>query len=247
MPLTRRTFLSAALAAPVAPALAQEGALAINPMKSFDREMEAFMQTRGVPGGALAVVKDGRLVYAKGYGWADRDRQEKVQADSLFRIASISKPVTAVAVLKLVEQGKLRLSDRAFDLVRLAPVLPAGKTQDRRLAGITIRQLLEHSGGWDRDKSFDPMFRPTLIAETVGAPAPAGPEAVIRYMLGQPLDFDPGTRFAYSNFGYCVLGRVIEKVSGMPYEEYVRKNVLAPAKITTMRIGATLESGRAPK
>jgi N-acyl-D-amino-acid deacylase len=242
MSLTRRSLLTAALAAP---AFAQEGALAINPLKSFDREMEAYMEARKVPGGALAVVKDGRLVYAKGYGWADRDRQERVQPDSLFRIASISKPVTGVAVLKLVEQGKLRLEDRAFDLVKLSP--PPGKTVDLRLASITIRQLLQHAGGWDREQSFDPMFRPTLIAKELSVPAPAGPEAVIRYMLGQPLDFDPGARSAYSNFGYCVLGRVIEKVTGTSYEEYVRKQVLAPARITTMRIGASLESGRAPK
>ena len=242
MPLTRRSLLAAALATP---ALAQDGALATNALPSFDREMEAYMQPRGIPGGALAVVKDGRLIYAKGYGWADRAGQEKVQPDSLFRIASISKPITAVAVLKLVEQGKLRLEDRAFELVQLSP--PPGKTPDPRLAAITIRQLLQHAGGWDRDQSFDPMFRPGLIAQELGAPAPAGPEVVVRYMLGQRLDFDPGTRFAYSNFGYCVLGRVIEELTDTPYDAYVRKNVLAPARITTMRIGASLENARAPK
>src|SRR5262249_259290 len=97
-----------------------------------------------------------------------------------------------------------------------------------------------------RSKSFDPMFRPGLIAKAVGVPEPAGPEAVIRYMLGQPLDFDPGTRFAYSNFGYCVLGRLIERASGMPYEQYVKRNVLAPLVITGMRLGASLANRRAP-
>lgn len=216
-------------------------------MASFDHEMEQFMGAREVPGGALAVVKNGKLVYARGYGWADREKRQAAQADSLFRIASISKPFTAVAVLQLVERGKLRLDDRAFDLLKLAPVVAKGDAPDPRLAKITIRQLLQHSGGWDREKSFDPMFRPGQIAETVGSPAPARPDAVIRYMLGKPLDNDPGTHYAYSNFGYCVLGRVIEKVSGLGYEEYVRKNVLAPAHITTMRIGATRESGRLPK
>src|SRR5687767_12521825 len=74
---------------------------------SFDREVEQFMQARGVPVAALAVVKDRRLVYARGYGWADRERQEPVRPDSLFRIASVSKPITGVAVLKLVEDGRL--------------------------------------------------------------------------------------------------------------------------------------------
>src|SRR5262249_5583296 len=153
--------------------------------------IEQFMQARKVPGGALAVVKDRRLVYARGYGWADRDKKIPVRPESLFRIASVSKPITAVAVLKLVEERKLALEDRAFDIVRLPPVLEGTTTPDPRLARITIAQLLHHTGGWDRDKSFDPMFRPRLIAEKVGVSPPANAQAVIRYMLGQPLDFDP--------------------------------------------------------
>lgn len=248
MPLPRRT-LRVLAAVCLLVSLGGAGAHSTptpGPLASFDQEMEQFMQARAVPGGALAVVKDGKLVYARGYGWGDRERRQPVQADSLFRIASISKPVTAVAVLKLVEQGKLRLDDRAFDLLKLPPVVSKGDVPDPRLAKITIRQLLQHSGGWDRDKSFDPMFRPDEIAAAVGSPAPARPEAIIRYMLGKPLEHDPGTRYAYSNFGYSVLGRVIEKVSGLGYEEYVRRNVLAPAHVTTMRIGATRESGRLP-
>ena len=92
-------------------------------------------------------------------------------------------------------------------------------------------------GGWDRDKSFDPMFIPIKIAKTFGTEPPANQEQIIRYMLTQPLDFDPGEREAYSNFGYCVLGRVIEKVSGKPYGKYVQEEVLAPLGIHDMRLG----------
>ena len=214
-------------------------------MEPFDGEVQAFMAERQVPGGALAVVKDGRLVYARGYGWADRDWEIPVGPDSLFRIASISKPITAVAVLQLVEQGRLCLDEPAFPRLDLSPVLGEGATPDARLQSITVRQLLQHTGGWDRDQSYDPMFRCRIIADAVGVACPPGPEAVIRYMLGQPLDFDPGTRYAYSNFGYCVLGRLIERASGLPYEEYVRRHVLAPLGITRMRIGASLPEGRA--
>lgn len=213
-----------------------------HPLASFDREVERFMEARQTPGGALAVVKDRRLVYARGYGWADRDRQIRARPDSLFRIASLSKPITAVAVLKLAEQKRLRLEDRAFDFIDLPPALASGQKTDERLKKITIRQLLQHTGGWDRDKSFDPMFRSKRIAEAVGAPAPADARAIISYMLGQPLDFDPGTRYAYSNFGYCVLGRIIERITGQPYETFVREKVLAAANIQRMRIGTTLAS-----
>jgi len=213
--------------------------------EAFDAEMEAFMTARKIPGGALAVVKNRRLVYVKGYGWADRGRKISVKPDSLFRIASISKPITAVAVLKLVEAGKLRLDARAFDIVGASPILEEGRAPDVRLGRITIRQLLQHTGGWDRAQSYDPMFRARQIAEKTNTPPPATPAAVIRYMLGQPLDFDPGQRFAYSNLGYCVLGRVIEQIAGQPYEQFVRANVLGPLGIAHARIGASLD-GRQP-
>ena len=238
----RRFIATTSLAAATVPFIS--GAAEAAPLASFDREMEAFIAARKIPGGALAVVKDGRLVHTRGYGWADKERQQRVEPTSLFRIASISKPITAVAVLKLVEQGKLKLDDRAFDFLSLKP-LPNAKP-DPRLRTITIRQCLQHTGGWDRDKSYDPMFRPKLIAAAAGEDAPAGPSAVIRYMLGQPLDFDPGTRFAYSNFGYCVLGRVIEKLTGKSYGDFVKEGVLAPAGIKSMRLGRSLEAGRAP-
>lgn len=211
----------------------------------FNREMESFMRERGVPGGALAVVKDRRLVYAKGYGWADREKQIPATPTSLFRIASISKPITAVGVLKLVEEGRLSLEAKAFDIVRAEPLLKDGAKVDSRLARITVRQLLDHTAGWDRDKSFDPMFRATRIAEATGTAAPAKPDAVIRYMLGKPLDFDPGQRYAYSNFGYCVLGRIIEVITGLSYEKFMQRYVLAPAGIRRMRIGATLDGRQA--
>lgn len=207
--------------------------------EAFDREVEAFMQARQVPGGALAVLKNGRLVYARGYGWADREKQIPVRPESLFRIASLSKPLTAVAVLRLVEAGRLDLDARAFELVKLEPLSSARARPDRRLAQITIRQLLHHTAGWDRDRSFDPMFRSREIARVAGEPPPAGPQAIIRYMLGRKLDFEPGTRYAYSNFGYCVLGRLIEAVSGLSYERFVQEKLLAPIGIRPMQLGRT--------
>jgi N-acyl-D-amino-acid deacylase len=213
---------------------------------AFDREMEAFMSARGVPGGALAVVKDRRLVYARGYGWADRDAKIPAKADSLFRIASVSKPITGVAVMKLIEDGRLTLDTKAIPLLGLTPAVASLVDPEPRLRQITIRQLLQHTGGWDRDKSFDPMFRPDEIARATNTPPPAGPVAVIRYMLSHKIDFDPGERYAYSNFGYCVLGRVIEKVTGQTYEKFVQGNILAPAGIKRMRIGASLDGRQAP-
>jgi N-acyl-D-amino-acid deacylase len=211
----------------------------------FDQLMETFVAEHKVPGAALAVAKDGKLIYARGFGFADREKAEPVQPTSLFRIASVSKPFTAAAIMQLVDQGKLRLDQPWLPILGLHP-LP-DQHPDPRLSTITLTQLLQHRGGWDRDKSFDPMFRPLLIAEYFHTPPPAGPEQVIQYMLGQPLDFAPGERYAYSNFGYCILGRVIEKTSHESYEHYVRTHVLAPLGIHDMRLGRSLPEFRAER
>lgn len=214
-------------------------------MAAFDSIIPSLMNQWGIPGGAVAVVKDGRLVLARGYGWADEEAQRVVRPDALFRVASVSKPITAAAVLRLHDAGALELDMKAFSVLGdLEP--PEGETEDPRLADITVRQLLHHSGGWNRDVTFDPMFRSTTAAEAVGAPAPASVETVIRYMRGQPLQFDPGTGYSYSNLGYAVLGRVIERVTGEAYETHVRENVLAPMGIERMRIGSSLLAGRDP-
>lgn len=213
---------------------------------SFDQAVLRYMAQHGIPGGALAVVKDGRLVLARGYGYADLERKELVQPTSLFRLASVSKPVTALAIMTLVRDGKLDLDSPAFPLLGWTPFLKPGASEDPRLRRITVRQLLHHSGGFDRDRSGDPMFQHFLIAQDMGIPSPPDHRSLIRWVMGRPLDFDPGSREAYSNFGYCVLGRVIEKVTGMSYEAYVKKAVLAPLGITRMRIGRGRPEERAP-
>ncbi|HOW85729.1 MAG TPA: serine hydrolase domain-containing protein [Candidatus Aminicenantes bacterium] len=211
---------------------------------SFGSVIPALMSKWNIPGGSVALARNGSIVLAKGYGVADKSGPTAVTAASLFRLASLSKPVTAAAVLKLYEAGSLNLDARVFDILTgIEP--PDGASVDARLASITVRDLLRHSGGWDRTVSFDPMFRSREIAAALGVAPPADAAAIIRYMKGQPLDLDPGTRYAYSNFGYCLLGRVIERVSGQSYGSYVRSAVLTPAGAGGMVLGRSLEADRA--
>ena len=210
-------------------------------LKPFDEPMEAQLKLK-TPGGALAVAKDGRLVYAKGFGLGDVVNKAPVEPTSLFRIASLSKTLTAVAILKLAQDGKLDLDAKAFSLIDLKA--PDGATVDPRLAEITVRQLLQHTGGWNRDKSGDPMFMAPQISSALTVPSPPTSLHIIRYMMGKPLDFDPGAKFAYSNFGYCVLGRIIEQLTGQSYDAYVKKNVLEPMGITKMTLGRSLRENR---
>jgi len=206
--------------------------------------MLGFIADHHVPGAALAVARDGELVYSRGFGWADLASKEPVQTDALFRIASISKPITAVAVLQLVEAGDLSLDENPFVRIGLGDELQV-EGRDERLREITVRHLLSHRGGWDREVSFDPMFQARRIREALDLPGPPETGDIIRFMLGAPLDFNPGEGYAYSNFGYCVLGRVIEAVTGEPYDQAVRARVLAPLGIEDMRIGRSLPEGRA--
>jgi len=218
-------------------------------LRAFDDKIVALMKRENIPGGALAIVENGRLIYARGYGYADRDKKIPVQPTSLFRLASVSKPITAVAVMRLVQDARhhLDLNTKVFPLLGLKPFRKPDEQApvDARLNDITVRHLLEHSAGWDRDKSGDIMFKHFQVAQDMKIASPPDHASLIRWALGQPLDFDPGTRHAYSNFGYCVLGRVIEKATGLPYETYVQKHVLAPMGITRMQVGKGRQSERA--
>jgi N-acyl-D-amino-acid deacylase len=221
---------------------------AVPGMESYDQIIPDLMREYAIPGGAVAVMRDGKLIYARGFGYADVEKKTPVQPDALFRIASLSKPITSAAIMKLVEEGKLQLDDRVAPLI--AHLTPApGATVDPRWEQITIRHLLNHTGGWDRNKptgEFDPMMMPGVAAAAVNAPAPASAETVIRFMKGLPLDFNPGERHAYSNFGYAILGRVIERLSGMSYEDYVRSRVLQPVGANRTRLGRSRLSDALP-
>src|SRR5690606_23125960 len=140
-----------------------------------------------IPGASLAIAREGRLAYARGFGYADVESQAPVRPASRFRIASVSKPITAVGVLKLCGQGSLKLAARVLSILSLndyEPLFEEGGGFDPRHEEITIRQLLQHRAGWDRGETFDPMFASVRIAAAAGASPPASQEMTIRFMLG---------------------------------------------------------------
>jgi CubicO group peptidase (beta-lactamase class C family) len=245
--MTRVFVLAAIVVAAIgfAPLEAQEKKIPVTgtayaDLAPFDDLMLKFMADNQVPGAALAVAKDGKLIYARGFGYADQQLGLPVPPGMRFRIASISKPITAVMILRLIELGLLKMDDHVFEYLKIA--LPANA--DPRLKKITIKHLLQHTAGFDRDKSFDPMFRPIIIAKDQNTKPPAKPMDIIHYMTKQKLDFDPGERYAYSNFGYCILGRVIEKATGQSYEAAVQKHVFDPIGVKHTQLGHTLTAAK---
>ncbi|MDH3583863.1 MAG: beta-lactamase family protein [Phycisphaerae bacterium] len=228
------------------PAPIPDSGLGVPSLRPFDQRIKSLMRRWQIPGAAVAVARDGRLVYARGFGLSDLETDLAVRPDAIFRIASISKPITRSAVFKLAHDGKLRLDDPA--LKYLKHLVPKAGCADERVPRVTIRHLLDHKGGWDtRRLGFDPMFRALSITKKMGTALPADADTIVRYMLAHHhLNHDPGTTVAYSNFGYCLLGRVIEKAGGAGYEAYVRRHVLAPAGIRSMRLGRSRLADRAP-
>ncbi len=215
-------------------------------LAAYDEFMTTLLRKWDVPGAGLAVARKGKLLLVRGYGRANRERDSPVRPASVFRLASLSKTVTAVAVLQLVQDGRVRLDDKVLPILGEIGPRP-GRITDPRVHDITVRHLLQHAGGFDRARSGDAVFLPRAAdaAKRQGGPLPPDCRTILRDTLERRLDFIPGQRFAYSNVGYCILGRVIERVTGTPYEAYVRTRILAPAGAASMKLGRTLESAEA--
>ena len=208
-----------------------------------DDGVQDYMQTWAVPGAVLSLATQGQLVFSRGYTW-DTAEAELVQPDSLFRIASASKPITSVAIHQLIERGLLSYDTRLVEVLDLQP--PPGHTADPRLEDVTIDHLLYHTGGWDRDQTYDPMFMDGLIAASLGVDLPISKYDIATYMTGQPMQFEPGERYVYSNYGYCLLGMIIEEITGLDYSEWVAENVFQPIGVGRPRRGHTAIHERAP-
>jgi len=246
--VNRRSFLARTLAGAVGVGgLAWAGGAAraaasqkkgFNPseLQAMEATAAAFMKQHEVPGLSVAMARKGRLVYAQGYGLADKAKDEKVTPDHLFRIASVTKPITSVAVFRLIEAGKLRLEDKVFGPGGVLGTAYGEPPYLPHVGELTLEHLLTHTaGGWANDGA-DPMFSHPQMDHR---------QLITWTLAHQPLNHAPGEQYAYSNFGYCLLGRVIEQISAKSYEQAVREQVLAPCGVTRMRLGGNTLAERA--
>ncbi len=187
---------------------------------NFDVAMANLLKNYDIPGGQLAITYKGRLVYSRGFGLADETAKTAVCPDNIFRIASLSKQITAITIMHLYEQGRVGLNDTVFGPNGILNDSIYQTVLDPRVYNITVKHLLSHQGGMT-SSSF--------------------------YLKSQMLNFTPGTNALYSNVGYVYLGRVIEKITKQDYETYVRDTILAPIGIRDMRSGKSLLINRYPK
>lgn len=197
--------------------------------------VEAFMRRHDVPGVGVAIADGDRVAYDRAFGLADRPAGVPLETGHRFRIASVSKPITATAVFRLVQADRLRLDEPVFGRGAVLGDAYGELAAGSALGAVTVDHLLTHAaGGWSNERD-DPMSRHRGLDHA----------DLIRWTLAhRPLDHAPGSRFVYSNFGYCLLGRVIEKRSRRSYEAFVREEVLARAGIADMVIAGNGLGGR---
>lgn len=212
-------------------------------LREVDSAMSQLLKDWRIAGASVAIVKEGQLVYAKGFGHANKEEKEQVTPNHLFRIASVSKLITGVAVMRLHEEGKIDLNAKVFGDEGILNDSLYLDIRDKKMEDITVQHLLQHEGGWS-SRVPDLMFEPVKVAEAMGVPAPADTKTIIRYALKQRLPYRPGKVYSYSNLGYAILGEVIEKVAGISYEQYVQHYILAPLDVYGMRIGGNLLTER---
>jgi len=238
---------------------AQTG-IPVSQMTHCDNQVKSFLATYGIPGATFVMSKNGKIVYMRSFGFSDKAKTISTQPNNLFRIASLSKPITSIAIMKMMQDGLLSMSSKVFGpggLLQNHPVIKTATIGDNRIYNITVQQLLEHSAGWNSAincnpspafpypwniNGCDPISFPLRVTNQLGTPNPVTEDDICKYMLQQGLNFIPGTQYRYSNVGYLYLGEIIEQLSGMSYEDYVKTTILAPLGIYDMHIAKNLLS-----
>jgi N-acyl-D-amino-acid deacylase len=224
-------------------------------LEAFDEYVRNLMEANGVRAGALAVAHEGKLVLAHGYTWAE-DGYPETRPNSLFRVASCSKPLTSILVHRFLKEGGaegqgLSLKEKILSRFRaLGGEDPADEPADARFREITLDQLLTHSGGWARSRENpDPVFNDYPTGSEIRKRLPASRKDFLKYMLGRPLQFAPGTMSVYDNFGYFLLGRMLESLplaAGKTYERLADDMLFRPLGLTRPRFGGSRFEDRAP-
>lgn len=198
-------------------------------LHGLDKEISRFMQYWKIQGVSLTVMRNDSLLYAKGYGYADKEKDVPMEASKIMRLASISKLITATGIMVLREKGLLSLRDTVFGKNGiLNDDFYLSSINDRNYYKITVEDLLRHKGGFTI-RSGDPIFSTRTIMLQNHLKTPPDSRTLLKCYLKRRLSYVPGTSQSYSNFGYLLLSLIIEKVSGEDYEDFIQREVLQKA------------------
>ncbi len=210
-------------------------------LEGLDRKVRSYMKQWQMKGASLAIMRNDSLLYAKGYGWADEAEGVGMEPSHILRMASVSKLITAAGIMVLQDRDSLSIKDTVFGPSGiLNDSLFLSTIKDRNYHKITVEHLLRHQGGFHRD----PLFSSRDVMTQMRLDVPPVKEDFYRLVLGHRIGFMPGEWEKYSNFGYLLLSEIIEKVSGKPYEQFIREEVLRPAGCFDMHIGGSYYADR---
>jgi len=236
-----------------------ESGMPVPELAVFDQAMKDFMAERDIEAGLLGIMKDGCIVYERGFGFMAEYQTGVLHEDAMMRIASCGKPITKAAIHKLADMGAVDLGAPVFDLGRgvggVLTYVPWEEPVDERLGDITVQNLIDHQSGWNRNT--DPTYKEIEIAQDMGVPSPPGRIRTARWAMSIPMSCAPGlpdcvnpndpgccNADQYSNLGYMLLGLILEQESGMDYIDFVRQYVFGPIPGEP---GTSLEVGKAYK
>ena len=215
-------------------------------LRGIDKEVQEFMKYWRIQGISLSVMRNDSLMFSKGYGWADKEKNEVMTPGHILRLASVSKLLTATGIMKLEEQGRLSLDDRVFgpDGI-LCDSLWTALIRDSLYYDITVEHLLRHKGGFST-RGGDPMFSTRTIMLQNRLSTPPDQNTLVKVQLRRPLAFVPGETQEYSNFGFLLLSMIIEKLTGTDYESWMQENILKPAGCVDFHIAGNYYQDKYP-
>ena len=198
-------------------------------LHAMDSIMQRYLKRWEIHGAQLAISRHDSLLYARGFGYADKDRKIPMEPSYIMRMASVSKLVTATGIMKLRDMGKIRLSDKVFGPKGiLNDTFYVNSIRDKRYFDITVEQLLRHKAGFT-NYAGDAIFSTRYIMQQNHLTTPPDHRTLLRIVLRRHLGYTPGTAQRYCNIGYTLLSLIIEKRTGMSYENFMQRYVLNPA------------------
>lgn len=198
-------------------------------LADMESTLQRYFERWELNGAQLAISRNDSLLYVKGFGWADKEKGIEMKPTNIMRFASVSKLLTAVGIMKLVDRGALRLSDHVFGKGGiLNDTSYTNVIKDMRYLNITVEQLLRHKAGFTNGAG-DPMFSTRYIIMQNRLSAPPDNKTLTRILLKRRLGYTPGEGKRYSNVGYMLLSQIIEKKTGRSYEDFMRKEIFEPA------------------
>ncbi|HZV68439.1 MAG TPA: LamG-like jellyroll fold domain-containing protein, partial [Saprospiraceae bacterium] len=220
----------------------------------IEDSIKRFMTHYDIPAMNVVFGKNEKLYYKRAFGYADLANTQPSEPYNKGRIASVSKPVTMLGILKLIQEGHLHFSDKVFGPGSILGDDPYyGGYTDMRINDITVQHLFDHTAGFDREfmdcfpspadpydwsyNGCDPIAVPLTVTKILNEPNPVSKKALIKFLLLEGLKHDPGTFYSYSNIGYLILGRIITEVSGVEYETYLRESIMHQVGVCDMAVG----------